>query len=110
VSWSHETVYRALASKYGVNSAGALTWLYPQTHDCAVLYSPDSKTRSRPLHLNPGRPDWDKDIYREILPAIESVNLEQRSAHDRKRSFLLCTVREGCWGIIATALDLHSAD
>ena len=106
MSRAHAALYDALADKYGVNSARTLTWLYQQKDDCAVLYHPGSKFGSRCLHLHPGRPDWDMSIYREILPAIESVHLEQRSAHDRKRNFLLCKVRDECWGIIASALGL----
>ena len=79
-----------------------------------VRYSPDVKRETnRPLHLNPGRPEWDTAIYRQILPAIKSVHLEQRKKSDRKRSWLLCEVRDPSrdsdetvngWDIIAEAL------
>ncbi len=98
----------------GHNEPGTLTWLYRQSTDCAVLYSPDKET-NRPLHLNPGRPEWKTEIYKEILPAIKSVHLEQRAQEDRRRSFLHCEVRDPSrdrdetvngWKIIAEALGL----
>ncbi len=124
MAWTHRELFEALSERnkkwvkrgdgLGHNTPGALTWLYPHRTDCAVLYSPDVKRETnRPLHLNPGRPEWDTAIYRQILPAIKSVHLEQRKKSDRKRSWLLCEVRDPSrdsdetvngWDIIAEAL------
>src|SRR5580698_4177046 len=95
MAWTHAATYQALVKRHGSNmsSTSPITWLYEQKPNCAVLYAPRSREfRSAPLHLHPGRASWRCDVYRAILPAIESIHLEHKT--DRARVFLCCQIRD----------------
>jgi len=115
MSWTHESVYAAVVAQCGgdeVNSPSGYHFvkLYPQSINCALLYHPKS-TRlltgfpNRPLHLNPGQPDWNLKIYHKLLlkRAIVSAILEDRP-NESTRMFL-CEIHPD-WNRFAEALDL----
>ncbi len=103
-----EQVFEALCKKHDSNKSvdSPMTWLYPQQPDCAVLYSPHSKSfRQHPLHLNPGAESWRPAVYKAILPAIELVRLESRGPDAQDRRFQCWMVKD--WGRFAEALGLE---
>jgi hypothetical protein len=105
MAWTHATVYLALVKLHGSNLSptSPLTCLYEQKPNCAVLYAPHSRDfRSAPVHLHPGRVSWRSDVYKVILPAIESIHLEHKAGAERR--FLCCAIRD--WNLFASGLGL----
>jgi hypothetical protein len=106
--WTHDSVYDALAAKFGVNSStgNTLTYLYEQQPDCAVLYAPDAEYRSHPLHMHPGMASWRPEVYRALLPSIELIKLEKKIDKYLDRRFLCWRVLD--WDAFATGLGLEA--
>jgi hypothetical protein len=97
MAWDHQAVFKGLVDRgtMPIKTKGkCYIQLYPQKHNCAILYSPGTaQFRSSPLHLHPGRKDsWKPEFYSEILPAIDSVQLESKSKSQSKQNFLLCKI------------------
>ena len=71
MAWTQRKLFDALSERnkewvkrgdgLGHNKPGNANMALSAAKDCAVLYSPDVET-NRPLHLNPGRPEWDRNL------------------------------------------------
>jgi hypothetical protein len=106
--WDHAVVFEKLIELNLRNTVGVdrdpYVVLYDEQrndHNCALLYSPQSRFRRMPLHLHPGRKSWRWEVYRRILPAIGSIRLEHKPRSPRTQ-FLFCDVKD--WALFADEL------
>jgi hypothetical protein len=107
LDWDHETVYDALVAQgleVRKTDDSYYVRLYPQTHNCAILYKSGSKFSAHPLHLQPASESWAPTDFRQIFAAIASVKLERDvDKLDGQQQWIHCTVD---WARLARAFAL----
>ena len=89
--------------KPNLGSGDYYVQLYPQSANCAILYSPASKyAKKGPLHLNPKRTSWDEERFQRIKPFIEPAEPDPKPDPN---DFYFYHVKD--WVGFATAMKLE---
>jgi hypothetical protein len=112
--WDHAKVYRALRD-LGLTSGTSVTnpkvYLYPQSQDVAILYSPESQGfKRRPLGFQ-ARPEirrkggWRDDVFEAIKDFIPP-----NGELVRTRGWMEFDLLSGGWSKLAAALGLDQND
>jgi len=106
--WRYETVFLALIKQgyrlADLSNDDIYVELYPQSPNCAILYSPLSKRYAkRPLHLKRTRVEsWKEEVFKRIKPFIDDLGPDSKP--DSNEFYRHHVVD---WNGFATALKLE---
>lgn len=108
MTWSHDTVYRALVDQgehEQVLQRERYVQIYEQQPNCAVLYAPGgARSATAPLHMNETRGSFRREVFERISPAIELVRRDNKGLGKESQNF--DWYRVGDWDRFAKALGL----